>query len=49
MELSTIAWEYLGPEGEEVLTQEILAELSGRGYKRDELLTGKLLYTARKE
>lgn len=47
--LSTVAWDRLGPEGEEYLTPEIERELSDRGYNREELLTGKLLYTGRKE
>lgn len=44
--LETLEWERLGPEGEEHLTDEILAEL--HGYTRDELLTGKLVYVGRR-
>lgn len=44
---TTLRWDKLQPEGERFLTQEILAELPG--YDREELLTGKLIYTGRRE
>lgn len=44
--LSTLSMEHLGPEGAEFLTDDILRELPH--YSKDELLTGKLVYTGRK-
>lgn len=44
--LETLEWERLGPEGEEHLTDEILAELPD--FTREELLTGKLVYVGRR-
>lgn len=43
-----VSCEEVGPEGEAHLTDEIEAELVERGYTRDEVLTGKLTYSARK-
>ncbi|MFO0755129.1 MAG: methyltransferase domain-containing protein [Byssovorax sp.] len=44
--LSIASWERLGPEGEEHLTEEVLASLPG--YARDELLVGKIVCLAHK-
>jgi SAM-dependent methyltransferase len=46
--LEIVDWDIPAREGEAYLTSEVLADLEARGYRRDELLIGKIICLARR-